>query len=78
MSDFILAHVDSLGGLKPPTNLVAVAIGQSGKYSWSDFTIMGHDCVTHEEWDSMVDRLIKSLEQVRRRGHAKLKENDDT
>ena len=75
MNDFILVHVDSSGGLIPPTHLVAVGIGQCGKYSWTDADVMGHDCVTPTEWDQMVDRLIKSLEHVRRKGHAKLAEN---
>ena len=75
MSYFTLVHVDSSGGRKPPSHFVAVAIGESGGYDWTDAEVMGHDCATPEEWDYMIDRLIKSLESVRRRGHAKLAEN---
>ncbi|HWX20418.1 MAG TPA: hypothetical protein VN578_11010 [Candidatus Binatia bacterium] len=77
MDDFILLDADSSGGHGlPPTYLVAVGVGMHGQHGWwKDHVVMGSDCVTHEEWDHMVNRLIKSLETVRRKGHAKLEKN---
>ena len=74
MHDFFLAVVDSSGGEGlPPCYHVAVGLGCHGKPNWKNAPwIIGHDCITHEEWDQMVDRLQKSLEAVRRKGHAKL------
>jgi hypothetical protein len=37
---------------------------------------MGHDCATAEDWDELIDRLIKSLQRVRRQGQAKLADDD--
>ncbi len=73
MSDFILVHVDRSGDLKLSDFIVGVAIGQCGKYEWSDRDVLGHDCATPNEWDQMIDRLIASLEEVRRKGHTKLR-----
>jgi hypothetical protein len=76
MSDFNLIHVETSGGLTPPTYEIAVAIGQSGKgYEWTDAQVIGHTCVASKEWDDMIDRLVKSLEKVRREGHIKLQKN---
>lgn len=73
MNYFQLVHVNTVPRDLPPSYLVAVAIGQSGQYDWTNSDVMGWDCATHREWDGMIDQLIKSLERVRRRGHAKLK-----
>lgn len=77
MSDFVLLHTDSSGGGGlAPTYHVAVGIGQSGDCSWTkNATVMGHDCTDGLEWDHIIDRLQKSLEEVRRQGHAKLSKN---
>ena len=78
MSDFILVHVDTAGGLKPSAHQVAVAIGASGNYDWTDATCLGHPCLTSKEWDVMINRLKDSLENVRKQGHAKLTDNRRT
>jgi hypothetical protein len=75
MNDFYLVNADTSGGFTPPKHEVAVAIGQSGRLNWTDAQVMGHACITTTEWNEMIDRLIKSLEQVRSEGHAKLREN---
>jgi len=72
---FTLASVDTAVGHPPPSYEVAVAIAESGEYDWFQGQVMGHSCAGHEEWDATIDQLIKSLEKVRRVGHAKLTRN---
>jgi hypothetical protein len=69
---FTLASVDTAAGHPPPSYEVAVAIAQSGEYDWTRGPVMGSSCATHEEWDALIGRIVKSLERVRRAGHRKL------
>jgi hypothetical protein len=78
MSDFKLAHVDSMPDFESGFKYhVAVTVGDSGGYSWTgDSVVLGPECVTPGEWNVTIDRLIKSLEQVRREGLRKLASNN--
>ncbi len=78
MKNIRLVHVDLSGGHSPPACEVAVAIGESGWYEWTEAQCLGHSCRRADEWDQMIDRLVASLEQVRTEGHAKLAENRRT
>jgi len=75
MNYFQHVFVDTACGHKPPAYKVEVAIGQSGREEWTKAEVMGHPCANSGEWDDMIDQLIKSLEKVRRAGHAKLAQN---
>ena len=72
MSDFVLVHVDTASGLNTSAHQVAVGIGVSGKFNWTDATCVGTTCMTSKEWDATIDRLQSALEKVRKQGHAKL------
>ena len=72
---YTLASVNTATGHPPPAYEVAVAVGKCGEYDWFQGQVMGHSCAGHEEWDEMVDDLIKSLERVRRAGHKKINQN---
>ena len=72
---FTLASVDRAAGHPPPSYEVAVAINACGEYQWYNGSVMGSSCTGHEEWDAVIDDLIKSLERVRRAGHQKLNRN---
>ena len=73
MSDFRLIYANKSVGARPASYVVAVEPCPIGALTWTDNAkVMGHECATLEDWDEMIDRLVKSLEKVRCEGHAKL------
>lgn len=77
MAYFILVHGNSSMIRDLPRYHLSVGIGRSGKRSYSDVPVVGHECISPEEWDETIDQLIKSLEGVRQAGHAKFKQADE-
>jgi hypothetical protein len=76
MSDFRLLHGNKSIDPTRRSYVVAVEPCPTGPLSWTDRKVMGHDCATAEDWDELIDRLIKSLQRVRRQGQAKLADDD--